>query len=121
MKNKRIVQFAVMCLQAFGANEGRALSPQEISKHQGVPLEDCLNIIKRFRSAGIVAAASREKVILARPVEDLTAVEILEALWAVDATRLDLQMLVGGNHGRRAEKTLECVARITAEGFEING
>jgi DNA-binding IscR family transcriptional regulator len=121
MKHQRLVQFAVMCLQALEVNAGTALSASEISQRQGVPLPDCIHILHQFNNAGIVQSAASGKVALTRPVADFTALEILEALWACETPPAELRMLIGGQHGKRFRMTRDWVQRASAGGCEING
>ena len=121
MKNQRIVQLAVMCLQALNAQAGQAVSPQEISRSQGVPLEECLRILRQFNTAGIVQYAEAGKVRLVRPVEDLTALEILEALWTMDSSQPEFRMLLKESRGAKLHVMLQLAERAKEEGIEING
>jgi DNA-binding IscR family transcriptional regulator len=121
MSNQHVVQFAVMCLQALDDGAGIAMSPQDISKAKGVPVQECQRILHRFQEAGIVQFTKTGKVSLLRPVEELTAVEILDALWALETSSPSFQMLVGGNRGIRLRATLDCVNHYTTTGQELNG
>ncbi len=119
MKKDQVVQFAAMCLHALDANPGKALSPKEISRYEGVPIRDCQKIIRQLNRAGIVKFVDRTSVQLLRPVEEITALELLEALWAREVTLPEFLMLVGGR-GMRLEKTLEAIALIGAEGSDFH-
>jgi DNA-binding IscR family transcriptional regulator len=80
MNHKTIVQFAVLCLQELDAQVGKTLSCHEISKRQGIPLPECAQVIQQLDHAGIVELAETGRVVLCRPVEMLTALDILEAV-----------------------------------------
>ena len=111
MKNQQFVQYAVLCLQALDANGGRPLSVQDLSHSQGVPFATCVRLINRLSDVGIVEVTS-DGVTLRRPVEDLTALEIVQAIWSDKEKSTGFRMLVGGVRGMRAKVT-RALAQIT--------
>ena len=119
MNPTQIVQFAVLCLTELDAHQGKAVSCEEISLRQGIPLPECIHIIRRFQHAGIVDVVMPGRVLLRRPVEELTALEIVEAVWAKEDARTPFRMLLGGDRGLACRKTLEYVRRTSLAG--ING
>ncbi|SRR5258708_4893676 len=123
MNPKRIVQFAVLCLELLDSGVGKPMSYQEISRKLGIPLNECERVLRCLSHAGIVKFAEGSGVILLRPVEEITALEILEAVWAPEETRCAFQMLVGAERGPALRKTLEFVRRIQRDGKDsiING
>jgi DNA-binding IscR family transcriptional regulator len=104
MKYQLYVQYAVLCLEALDSCEGQPLSIQELSQSQGVPFADCVHLVHRLSQAGIVEVTPAGAVALLRPVEELTALEILQALWKRKVAPMVVQMLVGGR-GLRAHLT----------------
>lgn len=121
MNHETVVQFAVQCLQELDAHAGEALSFKEISQRQGIPLLECTQVIRRLGHAGIVELAETGRVVLRRPVEELTALDILEAVWTHAAARPDFQLLMGNRVA--IEATLAYVQRREASGtdFALNG
>jgi len=123
MNTQQTVQYAVMCLQALDENAGKPMSLQEISQRQGVPMAECQDIVRHLSEAGIVTLAGPGRVVLLRPVEELTALEILEAVWSSSNPPPAFRMLVGGSRGARLKTTLQIVARAQSESESdsING
>ena len=81
----------------------------------------CLRILRQFDTAGIVQYAEVGKVRLVRPVEDLTALEILEALWAMETSPPEFRMLLKESRGPKLQIMLQLAELTKKEGFEING
>jgi DNA-binding IscR family transcriptional regulator len=79
--NINLVPMAMACLQELDSDPNGALTPEEISRRQGVPLEECLYILRQFEEAGILRRQAGDRLELARAPEELTALDILQALW----------------------------------------
>jgi DNA-binding IscR family transcriptional regulator len=123
MKHQQVVQFAVQCLQALDANQGKPLSLHALSRTQGVPYAECVSVISRLDRAGIVELAAGGSVALRRPVEDLTALEIIQAVWSFQDARPAFRMLIGAHRGIRSKVTRQFVrsAQTADEGGLLNG
>ncbi len=117
MKYPQFVQYAIACLQALDANEGRPLSLIDLSHGQGVPFPTCVRLIHRLKRAGIVDL-SGGSVVLRRPVEELTAMEIVQAVGSTPDKQDSVRMLVGGARGRRSQITWDIVRSVDNAGLE---
>jgi DNA-binding IscR family transcriptional regulator len=82
MNSPIAVQYALMCLQELDQRNSEALSPQDISARQGIPLPECEGILHRLEEAGLVDCPEKTHFALTRPIEELKVLEILQALWA---------------------------------------
>ena len=103
------VQYALMCLQELNQRHSEALSPQDISARQGIPLPECEEILHRLEEAGFVDSPEKRHFALLRPLEELKALEVLQALWAPRKSATAFKMLF--QSGRPAlRKTLEAVS-----------
>lgn len=122
MKSQQLMQYAVLCLQALDANEGKPLSLLDLSHTQGVPFPTCVRLIHRLNKAGIVEV-SGGAVILRRPVEELTALEIVQAVWSAPEQQDRVRILVGGTRGLRSEITWSYLRAAENAGLygECNG
>ena len=112
MNVRENVQFALMCIQELDHRAETPLLPLEISRLQGVPLEDCLAILKRLHVAGVVRSSPEGRFALVRPAGELTALEVLQALWTPLEEKPIFRMMVGGSRGVRVRKTLEAVRKL---------
>jgi len=117
-KQQRTVQVAVMCLQELDAQAGKALSSREISQRRGISLSECTSILQRLSRAGIVELATTGLAVLRRPVEELTALDILQAVWNQTKKQSTFEMMVG--HSQAVETTLAFVSRQDSDAA-ING
>jgi DNA-binding IscR family transcriptional regulator len=115
MNHQEVVQYAVLCLRALEDHAGEKLTVKQISRLQGVPVEECQRILGRLCNAGIVELVGPGLVQLAKPVDEITAIELLEAVWAPEEAMPEFRMLVGGTRGYRLETTLRVIAAIGAE------
>jgi DNA-binding IscR family transcriptional regulator len=70
-----------MCLQELDAQAGHEMTFQDISARRNIPMAECASVIERLRAAGIVELSSSKRVVLKRPVEQLTALDILHSVW----------------------------------------
>ncbi len=80
MNNSQTVRYALMCLQAWDIQEGKPLSAKDISRQQGVPMDQCLNVLVRLERAGVLSAPQTGRYVLVRPLGEFSALEIVEAL-----------------------------------------
>ena len=102
-------QYALMCLQELNQCHSEALSPLDISARQGIPLPECEEILHRLEEAGLVDCPEAKHFALSRPVEELKALEILQALWAPQKKAAAFKMLFESERPA-LRKTLEAVS-----------
>ena len=113
---QREVQLAVMCLQELDAQAGKGMTFREISERRNIPMADCTSVIQRLCAAGIVDLTSADRVVLKRPVDQLTALDILQAIWK-QAISPNFQTLIGTSDALRFT-----VAYVQGQGVAaING
>ncbi len=109
------VQYALMCLQELDQHHSEALAPQEISARQGIPLPECEGILHRLQEAGVIECPGQERFALSRPIEDVKALEIMQALSAPKQKDPAFKILF--QSGRPAlRKTLEVVSNSKSWG-----
>ena len=77
MNQSRMVHYAVACLEGLDI----PLAPRDLSRSQKVPFEDCLHILEQFEAAGLVRKNAKGLVERNCSIEELTALEVLQALW----------------------------------------
>ena len=123
MPTRQTVQIALLCLETLEQLTPHAMSPQDLSRRQGLPLPECLGILRRLSNAGIVEMRDERHVRLCRPVEELTVLDVLQALWSPEVRTGTFQMFVGGNRRIALRKTLEFVRRDQASDADstVNG
>jgi len=120
MNHQRVVQLAVICLQELDEHAGQAVSFQEISQRRGIPLPECAHVIRQLSKAGIVDLADDDQAVLRRDIEELTALEILQAMWAPAIDSPAFQFVLG--HRGAAQTTQSFIASAWASrATAING
>jgi DNA-binding IscR family transcriptional regulator len=81
MENKLTVQYAVQCIEELANDSLGRLSVLELSRRRGIPMDACRNILRRLEEAGILTIDERDRYGLLRSVEDITSLDVLQALW----------------------------------------
>lgn len=120
MENRQTVQFALQCLEKLEETANRTLSAHDISRAQGVPENECVDLLRRLTRAGILEECGEGKMRLQRPLEEFTALDILQALWAKETKKSTFRMLAGDSTASRL--TVEYVRRTEESGEEkFNG
>ncbi len=109
MNSQMTVQYALMCLQELDAHNSKAISPRDISARQGIPLPECEGILHRLEEAGLIDSPENEHFALTRPIEELKALEILQALWAPQKKTTAFKILFQSAQPA-LRKTLEAVS-----------
>ncbi len=79
MNQSRMVHYAVACLEGLDI----PLAPRDLSRSQEVPLEECLHILRQFEAAGLVRENAQGLLERICSIEQVTALEVLQALWSV--------------------------------------
>jgi DNA-binding IscR family transcriptional regulator len=108
MSTRLDVQQALACLKALDEHPETPLDAQEITQRKGIPYDTVREIIQRLHAAGIVECHEDGRVQLEKPTEELTSLEILEALWAPPAAP-SFRMLIAQRDGQRVGLTLQAV------------
>jgi len=107
-------------LQELEREESRCLNVQVLSRRGGIPLLDCLEVLERLHNAGIVDAGAGQAFALRQPLESLTALEIIQAIWTeVPKKAPAFQMLMSPAEGA-LRKTLEVVGRIHRNAIPVH-
>jgi hypothetical protein len=108
MNHSVMVRYAVACLEGLES----PVALRDLSQTQHVPLEDCQHIVRQFESAGIVRENERGLIERTCSIEDLTALQILQALWS-SPSRTAIRMLYGKSE-LIAEQVTRCVVDAAA-------
>ena len=90
MDNSVMVHYAVACLEGLET----PLAPRDLSRSQDVPLEECLQILRQFEAAGLVRENALGTFERTRSIEQVTALEVLQALWSSPSGKT-IRMLYG--------------------------
>jgi DNA-binding IscR family transcriptional regulator len=112
MNSRQTVQHALMCLEAFELHSTESLSSEDISHLQGIPRAQCHAILARLEAGGIVRRLGPDAYRLERPLGELTAFEILEALWAPVEKQPVFKLLFGPAQGPALKRTLRAAGRL---------
>ena len=88
MNHSLMVHYAVACLEGLDIPQ----VPQELSRAQNVPIDDCMRILDQLESAGLVRKTERGSFERTCSIHQLTALEVLQALWSTPTVK-DLRML----------------------------
>lgn len=78
----RKTDYAVLALADLASKPGRLVRAREIAQELGVPEALLINILKQLRQYGLVASSRgpRGGYCLARPPEEITLVQLIEAV-----------------------------------------
>jgi DNA-binding IscR family transcriptional regulator len=110
MENKLTIQYALQCIEELANEPLGRLSLQDLSRRRGIPTDVCRDVLRRLEEAGILSADDQRRFGLIRPIEEITSLEILEALWT---ERLHLPAFkVLYQHPSRAIKTTLHAVRV---------
>ena len=109
MKSQLDLHHALMCLQALDAERERALSAMDISRRQGVPVEECRLLLGRLSDAGLIETDEKERFRLGRDLSDLTALEVVQAVTAASPKAPRFRLWFGADRRLGLQKTLEAV------------
>ena|SRR5258708_4821 len=108
MNSSVMVRYAVACLE--GLESPATLRGLSLAQH--VPLEDCLHIVQQFKSAGIVRENEGGLIERTCSIEELTALQVLQALWS-RPQETTVRMLYG-NSELNADQVTRLVVKAAA-------
>lgn len=103
MNPQKLARYAALCVEELDAHSGNPLSVQDISLRKGIPLSECKSVFHALSQAGIIRLVAAEHAVLLR--QDVTALELVQAVWAKASAQQDFQMLFGGHHGKTMQTT----------------
>ena len=82
MENKLTIQYALQCIEELAHEPLGRLSLKDLSRRRGIPHAVCRDVLCRLQEAGILSVDEKNCFGLVRPIEDITSLDILEAMWA---------------------------------------
>jgi hypothetical protein len=106
MNQSHMVHYAVACLEGLEF----PTTPRDLSRSQRIPLEECRHILRQFEAAGLVRESGDECYERTCSVEQVTALEVLQALWSA-VSRKAIRMLFG--HRFEADQTTRLVSHTS--------
>jgi DNA-binding IscR family transcriptional regulator len=80
MNYRQRVQYALLCLRELDSREGDFASLLDISRAQGIPLADCREVFKHLAQAGIVNFSESNQISLQRAMDEVTALDLMQAI-----------------------------------------
>jgi DNA-binding IscR family transcriptional regulator len=120
MTSQLHVQYAVMCLQELDRRNSSYLDVQKISREGGIPQADCREVLKRLHAAGIIDAGTGQTFALRQPLESLTALQVIQAIWTTAPKEAPaFRMLIAPEDGA-LRKTLEAVGAARSRGISVS-
>jgi DNA-binding IscR family transcriptional regulator len=106
MNDQQAVANALRCLQVLDQHPAQS---HEISAATSLPLSTCTRLLERLQSAGLISANTEGRFLLARPIDELSPLDILDAIWETVLDMLPVQMLFGPAQGIQADRTRKAV------------
>ncbi len=92
MNNSVMVRYAVACLEGLD----RPVSSGDLSRSTDVPLPECLQLVRQFKAVGLVQETAEGLFSRTCAMEELTALQVLQAIWTRDAQpQSSIQVLFG--------------------------
>src|SRR5581483_11378108 len=105
MNSQETVANAVKCLRDLETRAAETVEVADISRRQDVPLNICLQILRRLSKAAIVAFVEENRVRLLRSLEELDSIELLDAVWLSAPQTAVVEMLFGAEEEKRLALT----------------
>jgi len=102
MNDQQAVANALRCLQIIKEHPAES---HEISQATGLPFTTCAQLLQRMHHAGLIDINDEGRFLLERPIDELSPLDILDAVWETFIDALPLRMLFGP-----AERTQRAVA-----------
>src|SRR5258706_2229206 len=109
------VQYALECLQAIDLKNPTPLTTHEIGKQQGIPIDICQKILDSLVHAGILEADECQRYRLRTDIEELTSLEILQAIWTPAPRVTSFRILFAKDSGA-LQTTLQAVTTAPEAG-----
>lgn len=109
MNNAHDVQQALMCLEALDEQAG--LTAFDISRRQGIDLSQCETLLSHLADGGLLLA-HEGGYRLAKPLQDIAALEVLQAVWSPPRRNTPFQLLFGPPRGPAFHRTLNAAGRV---------
>src|SRR4051812_17898483 len=106
MDPRQSVQIALLCLKGLDQAAHQQTTVKDLSREQGLSLPLCITTMTRLSEAGIVELFKDGSLRLCRPLDEVTALEILQALWAPAKREPAFRLLLGKNAQGALQKTL---------------
>jgi len=82
MKLNQKVRYGVGCLYELSKHPGEYMDADQIARHQTIPPAYAHKVLQSLSNAGLVFAQKGQGYKLARPLSDITALEVIELLTA---------------------------------------
>lgn len=92
MNHQTKIQVALRCLQEIEEHE--SVSAADISNRRHIAVNDCVEVLGSLSQAGIIRF-SNGLATLQRPIETITSLEVLQALWKSSAAPAAFRFLAG--------------------------
>src|SRR5262245_56720233 len=80
MRLNQKVRYAVLCLYELSKQLGTYVDTNQIAAHQNIPITYAHKVLQILAHTGFVFAAKGVGYKLARPLDEITAYEVMEAL-----------------------------------------
>ena len=81
MTHQHRLHLAIACIKTLQQSGSCALTAEEISRRQQLPVRDCEWALDRLASAGLVDINGFGAAVLANPDEDVISLDVLKAVW----------------------------------------
>lgn len=85
MKTNKTVSYAVACLKELARQWGEFVQVMEIARNQAIPAAYCQKILLALSRSGIVESVKGKGFMLLKPMEEITTLEVVNALSSNDA------------------------------------
>jgi DNA-binding IscR family transcriptional regulator len=109
MNSQLNVQYAVACLKQLGDSQASGMRGADLGRLCGVPSDVLPDLLERLCQAGLVSVTEEGLYRLTRALEELTALEVLQAVWTEPKKQTPFRLLYQAARGA-TRKTLEAVA-----------
>lgn len=84
MKPTKTMTYALACLKELAKQLGEFVQVAEIARNQGLPAAYCQKILLALSRAGLVESVKGRGFSLLKPVEQMTTLEVVNALYAAE-------------------------------------
>ena len=105
MKLNVCIRYAVACLFELSRHVGEYVDAEQIGRRQNIPIAYAQKVLQRLARAGLLLSQKGLGFRLLRPLESITAFEVIDALNRVDESNGSIERLLE----RRIESALRHV------------